>query len=249
MMNNDLEQKQTKTNPAESRPARRRTALRAMACIGALVLAMAVSVAGYLHYRMNYCITTVVPGRLYRSSKMTPERLAGKAAELGIRTVIDLRNPAHHRRPEDRTEAENKVTQEEAALKAGGIRHIELRSRQIPLPRTVDKFIEAVDSAGASPVLIHCDHGIGRTGLFVALYLMEYAGYSNEDARHCVSRYYSLRLHGRKHFAPDYDKGKYIMKYAIRHKPQPANAASPATAEPAGVVAPGQTTHNSKGEE
>jgi protein tyrosine/serine phosphatase len=149
---------------------------------------------------------------------MTPERLAREAAEQHIAEVIDLRNPGYDDKGRRTVNTGEKIQLEDNALQAAGIRHVSLPATQIPDDYTVDRFLAEIETAGSRPVLIHCDHGIGRTGLFIALYLMEYAGYSNEDARHCVSRYYSLRLHGRKHFAPDFNKGKYIIDYSLRHK-------------------------------
>ena len=38
----------------------------------------------------------------------------------------------------------------------------------------IDKFLEIMDDPKNHPVLVHCEHGIGRTGLIVSIFRMEY---------------------------------------------------------------------------
>ncbi len=194
----------------------RRSVARTVAIGGLSVLLLLAVAAGYIHFKMNYSLTSVLPGRLYRSSEMTPELLARAAARHGIATVIDLRHPELDDKELPAGTTRMRIAQEKAALTAAGIRHVSIPSLQRPNDEMVDAFLGAVADRESHPVLIHCDHGIGRAGLYTAVYLIEHAGYEHEAARDLVSHYYSARLHGRKHFRPDYNKGKWLMEYVPR---------------------------------
>lgn len=177
-----------------------------------ILLVLLGSTAGYVHWQMNHSLIEVLPGELYRSSEVSPEGLARLALTHGIKTVIDLRtHDSDKYDPED-------ITREAEALRSVGVRHVNLSTGQTPDMETVDRFLEILDEPGTRPVLIHCYHGVGRTGLFVALYLMEYAGYSNEEAIHNVSRYYTLRPGGRMGFRPQSSKGSFLLEYEPRSR-------------------------------
>jgi protein tyrosine phosphatase (PTP) superfamily phosphohydrolase (DUF442 family) len=222
---------------SSDRPPRRLK--RALLYSGLAAFLLAGATAGYVHYGMNYRIATVLPGRLYRSSAMTPERIARAAARLGIATVIDVRHPElddGDRRAAGTTR--RRIEQERASLAAVGIRHVSIPSLQRPDDAMVETFLAAVADTNAHPVLIHCDHGIGRTGVYVAIFLMEHAGFSNEAARAVVSRYYSARPRGRKHFQPLFNKGEWIIRYVPRRgkrQQRPAAGSSRARNRPAGT--------------
>ncbi len=175
-----------------------------------ILLVLLGSTAGYVHWQMNHSVTEVLPGELYRSSEVSPEGLARLSQKHGIKMVIDLRtHDSDKYDPED-------IFREAQALRSVGVRHVNLSTGQTPDMETVDRFLEILDEPGNRPVLIHCYHGVGRTGLFVALYLMEYAGYSNEEAIHNVSRYYTLRPGGRMGFRPESNKGAFLLEYEPR---------------------------------
>lgn len=178
-----------------------------------ILLVLSASMGGYVHWRMNHSVIEVLPGELYRSSEVSPEGLARLTQRHGIRTVIDLRtHDSDKYGPED-------IDQEAQALRSVGVRHINLSTGQTPDMETVDRFLEILDESGTRPVLIHCYHGVGRTGVFVALYLMEYAGYTNQEAIQNVSRYYTLRPGGRMGFRPESNKGAFLLNYEPRSEP------------------------------
>ncbi len=175
-----------------------------------ILLVLSASMGGYVHWRMNHTLIEVIPGELYRSSEVSPDGLARLSRQYGIRTVIDLRTmDSDKHNPEG-------IILEGQALRSIGVRHVNLSTGQTPDMETVSRFLEILDKPGTRPVLIHCYHGVGRTGVFVALYLMEYAGYSNEEAINNVSRYYTLRIGGRKGFSPESNKGEFLLGYEPR---------------------------------
>jgi len=166
--------------------------------------------AGVVHWKMNHSLTEIIPGELYRSSSITPRNLAELASEHNIKTVIDLRDY-----DSDKHDSLD-IFLEAQALDSFGIRHINLPTGQVPDMETVFRFLKFLDEPDVRPVLIHCHHGIGRTGLFVALYLIEYAGYTNEQARDLTADHFTLRVNGREGFRPDSDKGGFILNYQPR---------------------------------
>lgn len=105
----------------------------------------------------------VIPGQLYRSAQVTPQRLADYQEEVGIRSVVNLRG---------QNSGSSWYDEEVKASKILGIAHFDFRmsasrhfsqeqaSELIALLRSVPK-----------PVLIHCQGGADRSGLASALYL------------------------------------------------------------------------------
>ncbi len=175
-----------------------------------ILLVLLASLAGLIHWRMNYALTEVIQGELYRSAEISPKGLARLASRHNIKTVIDLRT-----HDSDKHSSRDIILEGEA-LASVGVSHINLSTGQTPEMETVSMFLEILDDPNRRPVLIHCHHGIGRTGLFVALYLIEYAGYTKEKAREHVAGYFTLRLGGRDGFRSDSNKGRFIMNYQPR---------------------------------
>jgi len=155
----------------------------------------------------------VLPGECYRAGEMAPEALVQVCRENGIRAVVDLRSEMDGLTDEAPGWSRQKIEAERAALTAAGIRHINVDARQVASRTMTDAFVKVLREPGTRPVLIHCDHGVGRTGFFVAVYLMEFAGYTPEEARRNVAQYFSYRPGGRKNFRPDAIKGRLILEY------------------------------------
>jgi protein tyrosine/serine phosphatase len=178
------------------RPAVRRAIVIAVAAtLGGVLCASAL----YAHWVLfEYRFATVTPGQIYRSGAMPPERLLEKVEEHGIRAVIDLRKGKQD-------EAER------SALAARGVKYFHLPSRQAPKPSVVDSFLEIAAQSENRPVLVHCEHGLGRAVVFSALYRIEFEGWPNERAR---SRAYWGS--GLGDFKPDSNKGGFLLDYRRR---------------------------------
>ena len=80
-----------------------------------------------------------------------PAEAVPEIKKMGFASVINLR---------ESTEADAKVEEEEAAVKAAGLRyyHVPFNGRT-PDPNAADRFIAAITSAGAEPAFIHCGGG------------------------------------------------------------------------------------------
>jgi len=82
---------------------------------------------------------------------INPAEAVPEIKKMGFASVINLR---------ESTEADAKVEEEEAALKAAGLRyyHVPFNGRT-PDTNAADRFIEAITSPGAAPAFIHCGGG------------------------------------------------------------------------------------------
>jgi protein tyrosine/serine phosphatase len=103
---------------------------------------------------------------VYRGAQPTP---AGMRAlqELGVRTVINLREPD---------------------ADTAGLRGTNLAYESIPMtafrPNDDDvvRFLRVVSAADRGPVFVHCKRGADRTGLMCAVYRIAVQGWSKEQA-------------------------------------------------------------------
>jgi len=177
-------------------PAVRRSIIISVATALGIVLCAS---ALYGHWALfEHRFATVTPGQLYRSAEMPPERLVEKVQEHGIRAVIDLRTYG-----EDEAERE--------ALAGLGVKYFYLPTDQRPASGTVDAFLELAAQSENRPLLVHCEHGVGRAVLFSALYRIEFEEWSNERAR--SHAYWGSGLGG---FTPDAKKGRFLLDYRRR---------------------------------
>jgi protein tyrosine/serine phosphatase len=85
----------------------------------------------------------------------------------------------------------------------------------VPPGETLARFFKVLDEEEAYPVLIHCHHGTGRAELYSSLYLIEYEGWSNADAR-ARTRLVIAFADYRSSFADGEPKGGFLMNYKAR---------------------------------
>jgi len=173
-----------------------------------LVLCVLASVVAGLWWALGEyrdTIRTIAEGRVYQSGVLAPDDLRDEVRRLGIRTVIDLREPWEE------------VQGEKAALSALGVEHVHMPTGQIPEEGTVNRFLDVMSDPTIYPVLIHCHHGTGRSVLFSAIYRIEFEGWDRERAR--LATRSTLRwLFPGASFAADAPKGDYLLKYAARRR-------------------------------
>ncbi len=183
----------------------------------------------FVYYR--YCYTygkrlrPVAEGKVYRSGCMTAAGLADAIERLKIRTVLNLMEETP-----------------DPVLTAGyfdttGVREAELceqlGARMVNLtvdviaptrvgkerPLAIDTFRALMDDPANYPVLIHCRAGLHRTGVLVAVYRMEYDGWTAQEAMG------ELRSHGFGEFAAT-AANDYITQYILTYQPRPRLAGS-----------------------
>ena len=186
----------------------RRRVRRVLAALGlAAGLGLVAGGWGVYDIHVRHRLGTVTSGVVYQSGTMPPLSLQKVARDLHLRTVIDLRTS---REGEDSTNTTPfRLIQAEAdALGAIGVRHIHLPTPQVPSDATVDRFLRVMADPANLPTLIHCYHGIGRTELFVAVYHIEFEGWTNEKARAATR----LLLAGSS-FSDQAEKGRFLINY------------------------------------
>jgi len=112
---------------------------------------------------------------LVRSGQPTRETLERLYSQYGIRTVLNLRgeHPGKGWWEEERRGVAS-IWARWVQWPVGG--------RERPPPELVEAFLDLVEDPAARPVLLHCESGIHRTGIFVAVYRMQHQGWSAERA-------------------------------------------------------------------
>lgn len=127
----------------------------------------------------------VEPGRLYRSGQPTPAQLARVLDRYDIRTVLELRPPNY---PE--FAAEKQLVEERGAE----LVVVPISSRDPLTPDQLEAIHSLYADAGRQPILVHCRHGVARTGVAVALWRLEHDGWNGERAvREMIERGYPVR--------------------------------------------------------
>jgi protein tyrosine/serine phosphatase len=151
---------------------------------GLIAVSLVVLPAGYAWFReaemRNFRI--VREGVLYRSGQPTLHALKHVIRDYGIKTVITLRDgPYPGATPPDATE--------EAYCRAQDINYVRISPTRwgsedgsVPAEDGVRRFLEVMRDPDRQPVLIHCFAGIHRSGIFVAIYRMEFDHLSNTEA-------------------------------------------------------------------
>lgn len=156
-------------------------------CIGLLVVAAPLL---YQRYRLTTYkrLRTVSAGTLYRSGQMTADGLADAIRELGIRTVINVQNEFAD--PDlRRSFLDGRTVKESTVCTENHARYLLLEPDLLPQstvppnqPKVIDQFLQVVDNPANHPILLHCKAGLHRTGVLVAIYRMEYEGWSASAA-------------------------------------------------------------------
>jgi protein tyrosine phosphatase (PTP) superfamily phosphohydrolase (DUF442 family) len=119
---------------------------------------------------------TVLPGRIYRSAQLSPQKLSRLITDKHIRTVVNLRGFSPFERwyvAESQATHDAGVSQEDITLSA----------KRFPPPSEIARLIEVLDNT-EYPVLIHCAQGADRTGLASVIVLLLYTNADLATARH-----------------------------------------------------------------
>jgi protein tyrosine phosphatase (PTP) superfamily phosphohydrolase (DUF442 family) len=105
-------------------------------------------------------------GQLMRGSEQSDW---SSLAKQGIKTVVNLRY-------EDNTEA--------TAQSAAGIKNVWLPSydQSLPTEAEVGQFLKVANDPANQPVYVHCEQGVGRTGVMCAAYRMQHDGWTADQA-------------------------------------------------------------------
>jgi protein tyrosine phosphatase (PTP) superfamily phosphohydrolase (DUF442 family) len=166
---------------------------RIMRWAGVVTIVVLVAVVPLVHYRYVYAhgkrLREVDPGRVYRGGQMNADGFREARDLYGLRTVICLRDDDPDPDVELRFLPGGGTVKESELCRRLGLRFVfiapDLVSRRaVPArrPEAIERFLEVMDDPSSYPVLIHCNAGLNRTGVMVAVYRMEYQGWSRAEA-------------------------------------------------------------------
>jgi protein tyrosine/serine phosphatase len=112
----------------------------------------------------------VDPG-IYRGAQPTSEGFE-YLAKLGVKLVIDLREPGERSRAEERVVA------------AAGMRYLNVPMSGLAAPtRTqANKILALLEDPSAGPVFVHCMRGADRTGAVIAAYRIDHDNWNSARA-------------------------------------------------------------------
>ncbi len=195
---------------------------KALKALGLVIVLSGVYYFWYVEF--NYRFDAITDGKVYKSGLIKNEDTLEKLlVNNKIKTVINLLDPGVQ-------DELNPATQEQIDIEDGfikvinarnnlNIKHVNIPSRQVPTPETLEKFFAVLDDPDSYPVLIHCYHGTGRAHMYSALYRIEYEDFSNADAR-SKTRFIVDGFGYKSSFADGKDKGEFLMNYKKREKPE-----------------------------
>ena len=153
-----------------------------------------------------------VSDKLYRGAQPL-SGAASKLAELGVKTIINLRGEV------DLTRVEQKEAE------AAGLRYfsVEMPGLSAPSDDQVARVMAIINNPENQPVFIHCKRGADRTGTITAIYRIANEGWSAERAiAEARLRGMSWAEFGMRSYIADY------YKLHVRNRDQ-STAASTAT--------------------
>jgi uncharacterized protein (TIGR01244 family) len=113
-----------------------------------------------------------VNDRVYRGGQPTSGGFKN-LAQLGIRTVIDLREPGEHSQPE-----------EQSWVTSSGMSYmsVPLKGLSAPPDVSVSKILAILNDPTTGPVFVHCRKGADRTGTIIACYRITHDHWENRKA-------------------------------------------------------------------
>jgi tyrosine-protein phosphatase SIW14 len=156
-----------------------------------------------------------VSERLYRGAQPAAGGMR-KLAELGIKTVINLRGE------DDSTRAEQREAE------AAGLRYysISMPGLSRPSDEQVARALALITAAENGPIFVHCKRGADRTGTIVAVYRITHEGWTGQRAVDEARRYgMSWMEFGMRNYIDD-----YYQRFLQSKQPaaaQPASATVP----------------------
>lgn len=205
--------------------------------LGLSITALVIAVP-FIDYRANYAhakrFRVVTPGVLYRSGQLTTAGFEEFIRKHHIRTVVNLQDEYEDPGIREGYLVPGECKESELCARLGVRYHwmppALISPRLIPehRPKTIDAFLKLMDNPANHPVLIHCRAGLHRTGCLVAVYRMEYDGWTRGEALQ------ELVDNGFGRFAAT-SANDYITQYVLSYEPRRPEhtAAQPGGAEPA----------------
>lgn len=119
---------------------------------------------------------------LYRSGALRARNLRDVVEDHGIRTVVNLRLEASGT---DWYRSQRDVCEDL------GVRHVDIpmAGGVPPTEEQIETWLGLLGDPAAQPILVHCEQGVIRTGMMVAIYEVERRGRPNEEVLATLPRF------------------------------------------------------------
>lgn len=144
----------------------------------ALFLAVVAGTGGWIYYQQHHFKHFAVhePGKVYRSAWLGPDALSQVIETYQIRAVVNLCNP-------DEMTPRQWEEERQAVKGAGAMLYA------VPLPNSVNvdakswqPHLAIMDNPDNYPMLVHCQHGVTRTSMFLTAYDITHRHKTAEDS-------------------------------------------------------------------
>jgi hypothetical protein len=142
---------------------------------------------------LYYRIREVEVGKFYRSAQLPNHKLKECIEKFKIKTIINLRTMPQGKNPQWWTDEQSVAQQHKVTLV-----NIPMHTEVLPPKKTIETLLGIYENKENFPILVHCAHGIHRTGLAAFLYL---ASIGNQNALQQLSfKYFYASLWGSEAF-------------------------------------------------
>ena len=158
---------------------------------------------------------------VYRGGQPTEEGFH-QLSQLGIKTVIDLRDIGEHSQAD-----------EQRVVTGLGMRYVSIPMKGLSAPKDnqVTEALGLLNDTTSGPVFIHCRRGADRTGTVIALYRIQQDGWENKRALGEAKSYgMSFIERAMQHYVLNYKPGVVVAGATL----------APAAAQVSGVSEPAQ---------
>jgi protein tyrosine/serine phosphatase len=142
-----------------------------------------------------------VDDHVYRGAQPTSEGFRN-LAQMGVKTVIDLRGSEHS------------MADEKRIVESAGMKYISIpmRGMATPADEQVLSALKIMNDPSAGPVFVHCKRGADRTGAVIACYRIGHDRWDSGKALHEASGFgmswYQIAL---RHYVDGYDGKSFPM--------------------------------------
>lgn len=149
--------------------------------IGLSIALVLLVILAIVYTPLHNNIHTVIPGQVYRSAQLSPEKLDSLVKQYHIQAVINL---------EGRSQ-EAWFLQEQQTLADDHVQlyNIGLPAKGLPPAQQFKKLVQVLLTT-PKPILIHCKNGADRTGLASAIALILYQGADLTTAKQQIAWWY-----------------------------------------------------------
>ena len=134
--------------------------------IAIVVISGSISYAVYNH-KLYYHFKTVDPGKVYRSGCLSAAGLKAVYGKTNFKTIVVVRSEA-----EVKENKNNWYTRETEFCKEHGLNFefFNLGAGSPPNAQQVKRFYNIISNPDMYPIIIHCEQGVVRTAMMVAIY-------------------------------------------------------------------------------